>query len=139
MTAGGEFDGLPGTGKPIPGRGRADDDLWWVRGYLRREGLTTDEMLPASLRLRKEIERLPSTTAALRTEAAVREAVADLNRRIAAWLRIPTPPHVALASVDAERVVREWHAARVPAGTAADGPPAAPARRPSRRRWWRRG
>jgi hypothetical protein len=32
----GEFDDLPGTGKPLPGAGVSDDDLWWVREWLRR-------------------------------------------------------------------------------------------------------
>lgn len=32
----GDFDDLPGTGKPIPGAGKKDDDLWWVRSWLRR-------------------------------------------------------------------------------------------------------
>jgi Domain of unknown function (DUF1992) len=32
----GEFDDLPGEGKPLPGAGRPDDELWWVRSWLRR-------------------------------------------------------------------------------------------------------
>lgn len=32
----GEFEGLPGEGKPIPGVGTIDDDLWWVRRWARR-------------------------------------------------------------------------------------------------------
>jgi len=32
----GEFDDLPGTGLPIPGAGRVDDELWWIRSWLRR-------------------------------------------------------------------------------------------------------
>lgn len=32
----GEFDGLPGEGKPIPGAGQKDDEFWWVRRWLRR-------------------------------------------------------------------------------------------------------
>ncbi len=32
----GDFDDLPGAGKPIPGAGKRDDDLWWVRSWLRR-------------------------------------------------------------------------------------------------------
>lgn len=32
----GEFDDLPGTGKPLPGAGKKDDDLWWVRSWLKR-------------------------------------------------------------------------------------------------------
>ncbi len=32
----GEFEDLPGTGKPIPGAGKKDDDLWWVRSWIKR-------------------------------------------------------------------------------------------------------
>ena len=32
----GEFDNLPGAGKPIAGAGVPDDDLWWVREWLER-------------------------------------------------------------------------------------------------------
>ncbi|HUF14925.1 MAG TPA: DnaJ family domain-containing protein [Acidimicrobiia bacterium] len=32
----GEFDELKGTGKPIPGAGTTDDDLWWVRSWIQR-------------------------------------------------------------------------------------------------------
>ena len=32
----GEFDDLPGLGKPIPGAGTIDDDLWWVRSWMER-------------------------------------------------------------------------------------------------------
>lgn len=37
----GEFEDLPGAGKPIPGAGTKDDELWWVRRWLRRN-LRTD-------------------------------------------------------------------------------------------------
>ena len=36
----GEFDELPGAGKPVPGAGRYDDDLWWVRAWVKRNDLT---------------------------------------------------------------------------------------------------
>ena len=38
----GEFDDLPGTGKPIPGAGSKDDDLWWIRRWVR-QNLGEDE------------------------------------------------------------------------------------------------
>ena len=38
----GEFDALPGAGKPIPGAGVPDDDLWWVREWLKRNRAETD-------------------------------------------------------------------------------------------------
>ena len=42
----GDFDDLPGKGKPLPGAGRIGpvDENWWIRGYLERripELLTT--------------------------------------------------------------------------------------------------
>lgn len=39
----GEFDGLPGVGKPIPGAGKRDDDLWWVRSWIERNSDKTDD------------------------------------------------------------------------------------------------
>jgi hypothetical protein len=35
----GEFDGLPGEGRPLAGAGTPDDELWWVRGWLKRNGV----------------------------------------------------------------------------------------------------
>ncbi|MGA7098207.1 MAG: DUF1992 domain-containing protein [Acidimicrobiia bacterium] len=32
----GEFDDLPGAGKPLPERGRPYEELWWVRRWLER-------------------------------------------------------------------------------------------------------
>ena len=48
----GQFDNLPHSGKPLPGLDGPDDELWWVRNYVRREGLSGEEFLPESLLLR---------------------------------------------------------------------------------------
>ena len=32
----GEFDDLPGEGKPIPGAGAKDDEGWWLRKWVKR-------------------------------------------------------------------------------------------------------
>jgi hypothetical protein len=130
----GEFDNLPGAGKPLPGRGRPDDDLWWVKGYLREEGLSTEALLPPSLQLAKEIERLPETVRDLPSEQAVRETVRDLNRRVADYLRAPSTPQVPVGPVDVDRAVAQWREAGPPLP-----PPPAPEPAPTaRRRWWRR-
>ena len=50
----GEFDDLPGKGKPLPGLDGPDDENWWLKGYLRREGLTAELLLPTPLQLRRE-------------------------------------------------------------------------------------
>jgi hypothetical protein len=133
----GDFDGLPGQGKPIPGAGEPDDELWWVKGLIKREGLPTSALLPASLRLRKEIEDLPAAVRELPTEAAVRAAVTDLNERIVAWIRTPSGPQVPIRRLDVEEVLAGWRAGRA-AARPAPAVPAAPAERPPRRRWWGR-
>ncbi|HVW42592.1 MAG TPA: DUF1992 domain-containing protein [Amycolatopsis sp.] len=130
----GEFDNLPGAGKPLPGLHRPYDELWWVKDKIRREGLPEDALLPEPLLLRKEVERLPDTVRPLRTERAVRDAVSALNRRIAAWLRAPTGPRVRVALVDADAVVAQWRAGRRPPQP---GRAEADCGR-TRRRWWRR-
>lgn len=107
----GAFDNLPGTGKPIPGIDEPYDEDWWVKRKLREEEGSAELLLPTSLRLRKEIEALPETVRALPAERLVREAVAELNERIVAWLRSPTPPHVPLRRVDADEVVARWRRA----------------------------
>jgi hypothetical protein len=108
----GDFDDLPGMGKPLPGRGTPDDDLWWLKGYVRREGLSTETMLPTSLRLAKQLERLPETVRKLGSEQAVREAVAELNRQIEEHLRAPSGPHVPLRPADPDAVVAQWRSLR---------------------------
>ena len=45
----GEFDDLPGQGRPIPGAGTPDDDLWWVRGWLKRNGFDPASRKPNAL------------------------------------------------------------------------------------------
>ena len=131
----GAFDDLPGAGKPIPRRGGTDA---WLQDYLRREGVSADELLPTPLRLRKEVEGLAGTVQDLGSEDEVREVVRRLNRRILEWRRIPTGPPVYLRLVDEEAIVDRWRDAR--RRPPAPAPAVGPARdtRSPRRRWWRR-
>jgi hypothetical protein len=136
----GEFDDLPGKGKPIPGLDDPDDDLWWVRGFIRREGLPIDALLPTSLRLRKEIEQLANTVRKLPTEQAVRDAVTELNTQIAAWIRTPSGPQLWIQPVGLDDVLRDWRAGRQEPDERPS--PAESAAResggvPGKRSWWR--
>ena len=128
----GDFADLPGKGKPLPGLDGPDDENWWIKGWIQREGVPSDALLPTPLQLRKEAERLPETVRDLPTEEAVRAAVSELNRRIAEWVRAPSGPAVPVKRVDPEAIVQGWRDAR----SAAPPAPATPAR--TRRRWWRR-
>ena len=131
----GAFDDLPGAGKPIPRRGGTDA---WLQDYLRREGVSADDLLPTPLRLRKEVERLAETIEDLHSEDEVRGVVRGLNRRILEWRRIPTGPPIYLRLVDEEAMVARWRDTR--RRPSARAPAARPDMDPPRRRsrWWHR-
>ena len=131
----GAFDNLPGAGKPLSRRGGTDA---WLQDYLRREGVSADELLPTPLRLRKEAERLAGSVQDLNSEDEVRTVVKGLNRRIAEWRRIPDGPPIYLRLVDEDAMVARWRDARrgPPAPAPADRPHPDPP--PRRARWWRR-
>jgi Domain of unknown function (DUF1992) len=127
----GAFDNLPGAGKPLPKRAGADASQAWLREYLLREGVSAEDLLPTPLRLRKEIERLTATVGELPSEHAVRAVVADLNRRIIQWRRLPEGPPIYLPLVDADTLVSKWREAK-PSMPPPSSPPSPPPRR------WRR-
>jgi hypothetical protein len=133
----GAFDDLPGTGRPLPHRGDTDDGQAWLREYLRREGVSADELLPAPLKLRKEAERLAESVPGLRSEQQVREVVAELNRRIMDWRRIPLGPPIFVPLVDAELMAGRWREARRGSAAGQVGRPA-PEPKPAPPRWWHR-
>ena len=111
----GLFEDLPGAGKPLnikPGTADGDYGQAWLRDYARREGVAAEEMLPTPLRLRKEIERLAESAGEFRTEAEVREAAADLNRRIVEWRRLPVGPPIHVRLVNADDLADRWRTAR---------------------------
>lgn len=119
----GEFDDLPGAGKPLPGIDAPLDEDWWVRQKIRSEDLPADALLPPALLLRKEVAGLPEAVRDLPTEDAVREAVREVNLRVAAWIRTPTGPVIPVAPADPERVVAAWRAGRsFPGADGLEGP-----------------
>ncbi|WFE65853.1 DUF1992 domain-containing protein [Micromonospora sp. WMMD714] len=135
----GEFDNLPGMGKPIPGRDLPYDESWWIKSFLEREALPSDLLLPTPLQLRRRVEQVPDEVRDLPTEASVREFVGLLNQEIVAWLRYPSGPRVVVRPVDTEAVLRQWRAHRAARQAVVAAPPP-PVRRPRRQwRWpWRR-
>jgi hypothetical protein len=130
----GDFDRLPGKGKPLPNLHDTREN-WWVRGYLEREGISRDALLPEPILLRKELAALPETVRGLSTEKAVRDLVGELNLRVVRELRMPSMPRVPLRKVDADAIVEGWREGRrVP-----PPPPPPPAPTPPERpRWWHR-
>jgi hypothetical protein len=112
----GEFDNLPGTGRPLSDAGREYEEDWWVRSWLAREG-GTSSVLPASLQLRREAEDLEKLVDRRTSEAAVRQLVAAVNERIRqARVGLMDGPPVLLPPFDVEAVVRGWRERRTGKG-----------------------
>lgn len=102
----GEFDNLPGYGKPLPGLDGPDDELWWIRDKLRREQISD---LPPALALRKELDETMGRIAAAQTEAEVRRHVAAINDKIV-YVNSHTisGPPCDLMPLNVDRVLEEW-------------------------------
>jgi hypothetical protein len=138
----GVFRDLPGAGKPLDLSGDGDFTDRWLRDYVRREGASFEEALPLPLRLRKESETLARAAASFPTEAALRAAVGDLNRRIMDWRRVPVGPPVYVKLADEEALAAAWREAqsqaRQQAAERAPHQAAQPPRGRVRLRWPRR-
>ena len=118
----GEFDDLPGAGKPLTGLDKPYSEDWWLKQLVERENLGR-HALPPSLALRKEAQDLRSGIVPGRSERAVRDAVADYNERVVEARRKPlSGPPVALEELDVDEVVRAWRARRDEATRRPDGP-----------------
>jgi hypothetical protein len=137
----GEFENLPGAGKPLPGAGSTDDENWWLRSYLSRHEVSVDSLLPAPMLLRKEIEQLRDAVRELPTEERVRATVHALNSRITESWRLPSGPQPHVRLLNADAVVTQWREDSAEASTtleaAAPSDPV-PGRSPAGLRWWRR-
>src|SRR4051812_20500061 len=130
----GEFDDLPGAGKPIADLGTEHDPEWWIKKLVERERLV---VLPLSVQLRNEDAGLDAELDRLTTERAVRARVEDFNERvIKARYALPEGPPLITMPRDVDETVAAW-AERRSAGLAARA--AAVVRpEPPRRRGWRR-
>jgi hypothetical protein len=106
----GDFDNLPGAGKPLPDVGQEFDPDWWVRKLVQREQLS---LLPPALELVRKVERERAAIAQLADEAAVRRRLAALNAEIVKVnATVIEGPPTRLGTLDVEQVVAEWRRSR---------------------------
>lgn len=75
----GEFDGLPGAGKPLPDLERPRDELWWVREKLKREKV---EHLPPTLAILRDRDKAVQQALDAPTDDDARSIVEAMNDRI---------------------------------------------------------
>ncbi len=107
----GEFDNLPGAGKPIPGLGKKPyDELWWLKSLLKREelGYTVEAMA-----VRTEIDKALQKAATAPSESALRTILGDVNDKIRHMNRtqVAGPPSN-IAEVNVNEAVRRFREQR---------------------------
>jgi len=73
----GEFDDLPGQGKPLPPLD--DDPNWWLKKLIEREKIS---VLPEALQLRKDDAELDALLDRQGSERVVRELLETFNQRV---------------------------------------------------------
>jgi hypothetical protein len=103
----GEFENLPGAGKPLKLADKHDPD-WWVKDFIRREDIETEALLPPAMLLRKEKQQVHDKVRGMRRESEVREYLADLNKRIRISIRDTTGPVVPTGPVNEDAVIAQW-------------------------------
>jgi hypothetical protein len=107
----GEFDDLPGMGKPLTGLTGVHDPDWWIRRKIEREQLTG--LGPPALTLRTENAKLQERMDELFREEDVRALLEDFNRRvIEARRQLQGGPPVVTPTRDIEVEISGWRSRR---------------------------
>ncbi len=102
----GDFDDLPGRGKPIPDLDRPHDEMWWVNRLLAREEI---KGAPPTLAIRKAREEALDRVVAAASEDEVRAVVDAVNVKIRQVNRLGAegPPSTVMP-IDVEDAVVSW-------------------------------
>jgi DnaJ homologue, subfamily C, member 28, conserved domain len=139
----GDFDDLPGKGKPLK-LPEVHDPNWWIKSYVQREGIDTSALVHPTIALRREADTFPASLAELTTEEQVRAVLEDFNRRVVAeWRRPLTGPSLPVVArqVAVEPMIDRWRALRAESEDAereAGSSQTLPDASPQTGGWWRR-
>ena len=110
----GDFDDLPGKGKPLK-LPEVYDPNWWIKSYVQREGIDTSALAHPTIALRREADTFPESLAVLTTEEQVRAVLEDFNRRVVAeWRRPVSGPSLPVVArqVAVDPMIERWRALR---------------------------
>lgn len=124
----GEFDDLPGAGKPLEGLGTHHDPDWWIRRKIESENLTG--LGPPAILLRTEDRELDANLDNLSRESDVRDVLEDFNNRVlAARRQLMGGPPVVTKVRDVDSEVAAWRERRSARAAVVPPEPAPSARR----------
>lgn len=112
----GDFDKLPGAGKPLD-LGDPRDPDWWIKDYATREKLDLAEAMPGVAALRKESLEFTDNLERFESEDEVRSAAEDLNHRILEDRKdlrnLQNTFPLAAPELDVDSVVKQWKTTQV--------------------------
>jgi hypothetical protein len=132
----GEFEKLPGYGKPLTDLDGNHDDMWWIRNWLKRNDVG---FTPPAIALRRAAEDLLGSLDKFPTERGLRAALDELNTRIREANRSPVleGPPSNMMPLGVEPVVARWAELRAARQVVVEAAPPAPVA-VAKRRWFRR-
>jgi hypothetical protein len=137
----GDFENLPGAGKPLPNLRDTTDPDWWFRRKIERERITG--LGPPALTLRTEDRDLDTRLDATSTVDAVRELLVDFNTRVVeAQRQLLGGPPVVTSPRDVDEEIARWSARRTARQNAAEQERQRVESEQATRRWrdrWRAG
>ncbi len=106
----GEFENLPGAGKPLADLDKTYNESWWIQSFMAREDAS---WLPETLQVRRDTERVELAISRMSSERAVGEYLTELNVRIC---RVNTGfaagPAAHVVPVDSEGLMESWRTRR---------------------------
>jgi len=107
----GDFDDLPGAGKPLKNLNQTYDPDWWIRQKIESEKLTG--LGPPALTLRTENAGLDARIDSATTEKQVRDLLEDFNKRVVhARRQLQGGPPVVTPPRDVDAEVAGWRSRR---------------------------
>lgn len=131
----GDFDNLPGAGKPLDLPAAHDPD-WWINQRLASGEIDSQALLPVVVLLRKEFEKRDETLAALPDERAVREYAEAFTERVHQDRRANPFQRMLAPAWDPEDAAARWREVREPRPAPTMAPTPEPVAESRRRRWW---
>ena len=107
----GDFDGLPGAGRPLRDLDARRDEMSWIRDKLRRERAAPPP--PPAIQIRIDVDAALASLGSLTTEDEVAGLVEHLNDRIRTVNRTTViGPPTSLGPLRLEEVLERWHQLR---------------------------